>query len=172
MPSSPGDKNRQTPQSSIPVVGSAENLVGRVSIKIELTLVVRENKGIHLRLTFSTIFLQVLRDQGLGKYCDPEFVAAASREMQEAMDMTPEEFDAAAHQLLTAEAEGKLSGPLRLPGMGGVEMPAGESGWGDDDESVPLRSSSSALPGAPSHFQDRSPPRSNDGASPRGPEES
>ena len=30
MPSSPGDKNRQ-PQSSIPVVGSAENLVGRVS---------------------------------------------------------------------------------------------------------------------------------------------
>ena len=172
MPSSPGDKNRQTPQSSIPVVGSAENLVGRVSIKIELTLVVRENKGIHLRLTFSTIFLQVLRDQGLGKYCDPEFVAAASREMQEAMDMTPEEFDAAAHQLLTAEAEGKLSGPLRLPGMGVGEMPAGESGWGDDDESVPLRSSSSALPGAPSHFQDRSPPRSSDGASPRGPDQS
>ena len=31
MPSSPGDKNRQ-PQPSIPVVGSAENLVGRVSL--------------------------------------------------------------------------------------------------------------------------------------------
>merc|ERR1719216_461727 len=139
VPSSPGDRK----QGSIPVVGSAEDLVGRV-----------------------------LRDQGLGKYCDPEFVRAASREMQEAMDMTPEEFDAAAHQLLTAEAEGKLSGPLRLPGMGVGEMPAGESGWGDDDESVPLRSSSSALPGAPSHFQDRSPPRSNDGASPRGPDQS
>ena len=118
----------------------------------------------------TSFFLQVLRDQGLGKYCDPEFVAAASREMQEAMDMTPEEFDAAAHQLLTAEAEGKLSGPLRLPGMGVGELPAGESGWGDDDESVPLRSSSSALPGAPSHFQERSPPRSSDGASPGGPD--
>ena len=72
------------------------------------------------------------------------------------MDMTPEEFDAAAHQLLTAEAEGKLSGPLRLPGMGGLvgDMP-GDSGWGDDDENVPLRSPSSTLPGAPSHFQDR-----------------
>ena len=31
MPSSPGDHNRQ-PQPSIPVVGSAENLVGRVSL--------------------------------------------------------------------------------------------------------------------------------------------
>ena len=60
--------------------------------------------------------------------------------MQEAMDMTPEEFDAAAHQLLVAEAEGTLSGPLRLPGMGG------DPGWGDDDESVPLR-------GAPTQFQ-------------------
>ena len=91
--------------------------------------------------------LQVLRDQGLGKYCDPEFVRAASREMQEAMDMTPEEFDAAAHQLLTAEAEGKLSGPLRLPGMGGaIGDMSGDTGWGDDDESVPLR-------GAPTQFQ-------------------
>ena len=45
----------------------------------------------------------MLRDQGLGKYCDPEFVRAASREMQEAMDMTPEEFDEAAHRLLQAE---------------------------------------------------------------------
>ena len=33
MPSSPGDKNRQ-PQPSIPVVGSAENLVGRVSFNL------------------------------------------------------------------------------------------------------------------------------------------
>ena len=35
MPSSPGDKNRQH-QPSIPIVGSAENLVGRVSFTIEL----------------------------------------------------------------------------------------------------------------------------------------
>lgn len=59
------------------------------------------------------IILQVLRDQGLGKYCDPDFVRAASREMQEAMDMTPEEFDQAAHRLLLAEQEGQLSLPNR-----------------------------------------------------------
>ena len=109
----------------------------------------------HLQLTIA-YNLKVLRDQGLGKYCDPEFVRAASREMQEAMDMTPEEFDMAAHQLLTAEAEGTLSGPLRLPGMGEItgDMP-GDTGWGDDDENVPLRSPVSSLPGAPSHFQGR-----------------
>ena len=80
--------------------------------------------------------------------------------------MTPEEFDAAAHQLLTAEAEGTLSGPLRLPGMGGVtgDMP-GDTGWGDDDENVPLRSPASSLPGAPSHFQGRA-PRSDEAAVP------
>jgi hypothetical protein len=76
---------------------------------------------------------QVLRDQGLGKYCDPEFVRAASREMQEAMDMTAEEFDAAAHQLLTAERQGTLRLPV------GQET----SGWvGEEespDESAPLR---------------------------------
>ena len=84
------------------------------------------------------------------------------------MDMTPEEFDAAAHQLLTAEAEGKLSGPLRLPGMGGVVGDlSGDGGWGDDDESVPLRSPSSTLPGAPSHFQDRA-PRSTEAPPPGG----
>merc|ERR1719225_526555 len=121
VPSSPGDRK----QGSIPVVGSAEDLVGRV-----------------------------LRDQGLGKYCDPEFVRAASREMQEAMDMTPEEFDAAAAQLLQQERQGSLSGPLRLPGMGGaIGDMTGDTGWGDDDESMPLRSPAATLPGAPSHFQ-------------------
>ena len=39
MPSSPGDRNRQ-PQQSIPVVGSAENLVGRVSwLRLEKSIV-------------------------------------------------------------------------------------------------------------------------------------
>ena len=65
--------------------------------------------------------MQVLRDQGLGKYCDPEFVRAASREMQEAMDMTPEEFDEAAHRLLQAEQEGSL----HLPTTGWGEAAAG-----------------------------------------------
>ncbi|XP_071748883.1 muscle calcium channel subunit alpha-1 isoform X29 [Lepeophtheirus salmonis] len=83
VPNSPGDRSKGANASPVPVVvGSAESLVGRV-----------------------------LRDQGLGKYCDPEFVRAASREMQEAMDMTPEEFDAAAHQLLMAEVDGSLCLP-------------------------------------------------------------
>merc|ERR1719225_1755331 len=103
VPSSPGDRK----QGSIPIVGSAENLVGRV-----------------------------LRDQGLGKYCDPEFVRAASREMQEAMDMTPEEFDAAAHQLLQQEHDGSLRLPQPRPPSGGL---APDSRWGDeDDERTPL----------------------------------
>ena len=63
-------------------------------------------------LPFYKSAFQVLREQGLGKYCDPEFVRAASREMQEAMDMTPEEFDAAAHQLLAAERQGTLRLPV------------------------------------------------------------
>jgi hypothetical protein len=52
MPSSPGDKNRQ-PQPSIPVVGSAENLVGRVSLLDPDTLVllklVKANIGLKYR---------------------------------------------------------------------------------------------------------------------------
>uniref|UniRef100_T1GVR3 Voltage-dependent L-type calcium channel subunit alpha n=1 Tax=Megaselia scalaris TaxID=36166 RepID=T1GVR3_MEGSC len=42
----------------------------------------------------------VLTEQGLGKYCDTEFVKTTSREIQEALDMTQEEMDRAAHQLL------------------------------------------------------------------------
>ncbi|XP_076237355.1 ca[2+]-channel protein alpha[[1]] subunit D isoform X1 [Calliopsis andreniformis] len=60
------------------VIGSAESLVGRVLV-----------------------------EQGLGKYCDPEFVRYTSREMQEALDMTREEMDRAAHQLLLQERRGQ-----------------------------------------------------------------
>jgi len=63
--------------------------------------------------------------------------------MQEAMDMTAEEFDAAAHQLLSAERQGTL----RLP----VSQDVG--GWGGEDdmadETVPLRMG--GLPGRFSH---------------------
>lgn len=47
----------------------------------------------------------MLVEQGLGKYCDPEFVRYTSREMQEALDMTQEEMDRAAHQLLLQERQ-------------------------------------------------------------------
>ncbi|CAB3232872.1 unnamed protein product [Arctia plantaginis] len=60
--------------SSVPVVGSAESLVTRV-----------------------------LQEQGLGEYCDPEFVRNTSREMQEALEMTQEQMDRAAHQLMVKE---------------------------------------------------------------------
>ncbi|XP_053619116.1 muscle calcium channel subunit alpha-1-like isoform X3 [Plodia interpunctella] len=60
--------------SSVPVVGSAESLVTRV-----------------------------LAEQGLAAYCDPEFVRNTSREMQEALEMTQEQMDRAAHQLMVQE---------------------------------------------------------------------
>ncbi|XP_045779667.1 muscle calcium channel subunit alpha-1-like isoform X8 [Maniola jurtina] len=65
--------------ASVPVVGSAESLVSKV-----------------------------LAEQGLGEYCDPEFVRNTSREMQEALDMTQEQMDRAAHQLMTQERNLKL----------------------------------------------------------------
>jgi len=43
---------------------------------------------------------KVLLEQGLGKFLDEDFIRATSREMQEAMDMTQEEMDRAAHLLL------------------------------------------------------------------------
>ncbi|XP_058807730.1 muscle calcium channel subunit alpha-1 isoform X4 [Phymastichus coffea] len=65
-------------KSNFEVVGSAESLVGRVLV-----------------------------EQGLGKYADPEFVRNTSREMREALDMTREEMDRAAHQLLLQERRGQ-----------------------------------------------------------------
>jgi len=55
---------------------------------------------------------RVLREQGLGRHIDDDFIAAATTEMQEAMNMTPQEFEAAAAQLLAAEREGSF----RMPG--------------------------------------------------------
>lgn len=69
--------------------------------------------------------------------------------MQEAMDMTPEEFDAAAHQLLQSERDGTLSLPR------GMQLPPDPS-WGDEaeyDERSPLNPSQ--LPGAPERFTSR-----------------
>ena len=49
---------------------------------------------------------RVLREQGLGRHIDQDFIAAATSEMQEAMGMSPAEFEAAAAALLAAETEG------------------------------------------------------------------
>ena len=48
----------------------------------------------------------MLREQGLGHHIDADFIEAATKEMQEAMNMSPAEFEAAAAQLLQAESEG------------------------------------------------------------------
>lgn len=53
------------------------------------------------------LFPQVLVEQGLGKFVDPDFVRYTSREMQEALDMTQEEMDRAAHRLLLQERQGR-----------------------------------------------------------------
>lgn len=81
MPSSPQQAGARP--VAFEVVGSAENLVGRV-----------------------------LQQQGLGKYCDPDFVA---REMQEALDMTSEEMDMAAHILLQSEKDPRGQQQPRAP---------------------------------------------------------
>ncbi|CAN8004779.1 unnamed protein product [Ixodes pacificus] len=60
-------------------IGSAENLVGRV-----------------------------LHEQGLGKYCDADFVRATQRELAEAFNLTQEEMDRAAHEILQAERRRSL----------------------------------------------------------------
>lgn len=69
----PGSPADRRP-ASFEVVGSAESLVGRILV-----------------------------EQGLGKYCDPDFVRYTSKEMQEALEMTQEEMDRAAHHLLQQE---------------------------------------------------------------------
>lgn len=49
--------------------------------------------------------LQVLVEQGLGKYCDPDFVRNTSREIAEALQMTHEEMDKAAHNILSTSTQ-------------------------------------------------------------------
>jgi hypothetical protein len=58
------------------------------------------------RISDAFLWLQVLREQGLGMHIDEDFIAAATAEMQEAMNMSPAEFEAAAEQLLIAEKGG------------------------------------------------------------------
>lgn len=53
------------------------------------------------------VFVQILVEQGLGKYCDQKFVQNASKELREALNMTTEEMDSAAHQLLVREQQGR-----------------------------------------------------------------
>ncbi|XP_075987457.1 muscle calcium channel subunit alpha-1-like isoform X2 [Anticarsia gemmatalis] len=51
------------------------------------------------------LITRVLTEQGLGKYCDKDFIQSTSREMQEALDLTPEEMDTAANQIILQERQ-------------------------------------------------------------------
>lgn len=66
-------------------------------------------------------------EQGLGKYVDADFIRTTSREMQEAMDMTAEEMDRAAHALLMMHNQDEPSSPRVLSGAatrsGGSSQP-------------------------------------------------
>ncbi|XP_077296961.1 ca[2+]-channel protein alpha[[1]] subunit D [Arctopsyche grandis] len=104
--------------NSLGVVGSAESLVGRVLV-----------------------------EQGLGKYCDPEFIKTTSREMQEALDMTQEEMDKAAHQLLLQERQRKQNQLQQIQqNMVSQHMNAG---YGQQDLQSQYTGSPTWSPGAP-----------------------
>ncbi|XP_068624737.1 muscle calcium channel subunit alpha-1-like [Battus philenor] len=54
-----------------------------------------------------SLITRVLMEQGLGKYCDKDFIQSTSREMQEALDLTQEEMDTAANQIILQERKMK-----------------------------------------------------------------
>lgn len=62
-----------------------------------------------------------MKQQGLLKYSnDPEFVRYTSTEMQEALEMTREEMDRAAHRLLLEEQTS--AAPIKLPNFKNEEL--------------------------------------------------
>lgn len=60
-----------------------------------------------MTVTHTSFFLQVLISEGLGKYAkDPKFVSAAKHEIAEACEMTIDEMDSAASNLLNGSRDG------------------------------------------------------------------
>ncbi|XP_045539714.1 muscle calcium channel subunit alpha-1-like isoform X2 [Papilio machaon] len=57
-----------------------------------------------------SLIARVLMEQGLGKYCDKDFIQSTSREMQEALDLTQEEMDTAANQIILQERKMNIVG--------------------------------------------------------------
>lgn len=97
----PGEKALSLPE----VTGSADSLVKRVSKEIK-----RFTEYLVSQILIYVSFFQILIQEGLGKYSqDPEFVRYTSQEMQEALEMTREEMDRAAHRLLMQEKMGSTN---------------------------------------------------------------
>lgn len=102
---------RRPEDSPSAFVGSAENLVGRV-----------------------------LHEQGLGKYCDADFVRATQRELAEAFNLTQEEMDRAAHEILQAERRRSMPQLHRGPpghGIGDVSADYTATTSPTDDNATP-----------------------------------
>ncbi|XP_034128371.1 voltage-dependent calcium channel type D subunit alpha-1 isoform X8 [Drosophila guanche] len=78
----------------------------------------------------------VLAAEGLGKYCDSEFVGTAAREMREALDMTPEEMNLAAHQILSNDHSLSLIGSSTGSIFGGSASGAAGVGGGGGSSSI------------------------------------
>ncbi|KAH8378094.1 hypothetical protein KR093_009147, partial [Drosophila rubida] len=91
----------------------------------------------------------VLAAEGLGKYCDSEFVGTAAREMQEALDMTPEEMNLAAHQILSNEHSMSLIGSSNGSIFGG---PGGAIGGGMSGGSSSIAGAFGGSASGPSSF--------------------
>lgn len=108
LPGSPADR-RPPP---FEVVGSAESLVGRILVQQGLGI----NRESVNYLPYPTLIVA-------GKFCDPDFVRNTSKEMQEALDMTQEEMDRAAHELLQHERQLKSRGGQSSPVEGPIPSP-------------------------------------------------
>ncbi|KAH8273977.1 hypothetical protein KR044_006825, partial [Drosophila immigrans] len=91
----------------------------------------------------------VLAAEGLGKYCDSEFVGTAAREMQEALDMTPEEMNLAAHQILSNEHSMSLIGSSNGSIFG---SPGGAIGGGMSGASSSIAGAFGGSASGPSSF--------------------
>ena len=85
--------------NTLEVIGSAESLVSRVLQEQGLGMVCffRSGRSVWTNDFFSFLF------PPSGQYCDPQFLKTTQKELAEALDMTPEEMDRAAHRLLQVE---------------------------------------------------------------------
>jgi voltage-dependent calcium channel L type alpha-1D len=56
-----------------------------------------------------SLVTQVLKEEGLGKYCDPDLIKVAQHELAEAYNLSPEEMDRAAQRLLSEQHQQQQS---------------------------------------------------------------
>ena len=67
---------------------------------------------------------QVLQEEGLGKYCDPDLIKVAQHELAEAYNLSPEEMDRAAQRLLTEQQAYSNQTSITIESDPSVEVPS------------------------------------------------